>query len=171
MSNKACLITHKKIKTQWIKASLYGLSAYDDGNVAVLTGKQVLPAFEEHVSFSAVTSAGMSKHSLNLVLVASLPVMPQQGDGLYAFLLQATAVMVPLEFIVDLKTGYLIIRHSFITSSKSTVPAKAFIDTVNWFAPRISKAVTQIEQQGLSVKDARLMADYLLEDYCEALAV
>lgn len=170
MSNKACLLTLKKIKTQWTETSLSGLSAYDDGKVAVLTGTQVLPMVGKKASFSVVTSAGMSKQSLNLVFVASLPVMPKQSDGLYAFLLQATAVMAPLEFIVDLKTGYLVIRQSMVTCSKSTVPAKAFVDSVDWFAPRIFKAVKQIERQNVPAGDARQMSDDLSEDYFEALA-
>ena len=170
MSNKACLLTLKKIKTQWTESSLSGLSAYDDGAVAVLTGHQILSVVGQKASFTAVTSPGMTSRSLNLVFVASLPVMPVQSDGLYAFLLQATALMAPFEFVIDFKSGCLVIRQSMITSPKSSVPGKPFVDSVDWFAPRIFRAVKQIEQQVLSVTDARQMADFLSEDYFEVLA-
>ena len=170
MSNKACLLTLKKIKRQWIQSSLSGLSAYDDGTVAVLTGHQVLPVVGKKASFSAVASGGMTRRSLNLVFVASLPVMPAQSDGLYAFLLQASAVMAPFEFLVDFKSGHLLIRQSMIASPKSTVPGKSFVDSVDWFAPRVFRAVKQIEQQMLSVADARQMADFLSQAYFEVLA-
>ena len=170
MSNKACLLALKKIKAQWSKSPLSGLSAYDDGTVAVLTGHQVLPVVGEKALFTAVTSAGLSNHSLNLVFVASLPVIPVQNDVLYAFLQQASALMAPLELSVDFKSGYLLIRQSMIASPESTIPAKAFVDSVDWLAPRIFRAIKQIEQQGLSTSDARQMVDFLSQDYFEALA-
>ena len=78
--------------------------------------------------------------------------------------------MAPLEFIVDLESGSLLIRQGMLVNRKPSAPGQLFVDLVNWFSPRLTQGIQQIQTQNLPSSNARQMADYLSEEYFEAIA-
>ena len=158
------------IEQQWSALLPQNLSTSKAGSATLLTGKLSIPAIDDPINYTAIASHGVTDQSLNLVYLASVPGVQILSNGLYAFLLQATALMPPLEFIIDLQSDQLLVRQSQVVSRSYPIQSELFISATRQLIPQLLRCTHQISQQALETDDARQMADLLSESYLEVLA-
>ena len=158
------------IEQQWSSLSVQNLSISTVDSSVLVSGQQSFTIMDEAVTYTAIASHGMTDRSLNLIYIATIPGAQVLTNGLYAFLLQSTALMPPLEFIVDLQSDQLLIRQSQVVSRNYHIQSESFAIAAQWLIPKLIKAADQIAHQELQPADARKMADFLSESYFEELA-
>lgn len=171
MSNTAAYLpVIQTIEQQWSSLSVKKLTTSDTHSSFLLSGEQRLPASGDRINYTAIASHGMTDQSLTVIYIASIPEARTLTNSLYAFLLQASALMSPLEFIMDLQSDQLVIRQSQIINRQYALQSGSFIHACQWLIPHLTRALDQIARQQSSPADARHMADLLSESWFGELA-
>ncbi|UYM16847.1 hypothetical protein [Endozoicomonas euniceicola] len=121
------------------------------------------------VQFTAVLQQGLNPNSLSVIIDAQLPTPITLTPATQAFIQQTTAVLAPVALIINPEPVQLVIRQTKLISLNTKINSRAMLDTVQILAPLLHQACLQIEQQQLSSKEARMMADLLSEHWFEVI--
>ncbi|OED46565.1 hypothetical protein ACH42_03795 [Endozoicomonas sp. (ex Bugula neritina AB1)] len=159
----------KTIEQQWSSLAVKNLATSSIDSIVILNGQHLISSIDETINCTAIASHGMTDQSLTLIYITPIPGAQVLTDSLYAFLLQLTALLPPLEFIADLQSDQIVIRQSQIISRKHPIQSKSFIKASQWLIPLLTQSLDQITRQELHPNDTRKMADFLSETYFEAL--
>ncbi|MGI9278266.1 MAG: hypothetical protein ACR2PX_01355 [Endozoicomonas sp.] len=120
-----------------------------------------------------VLNEGLAKEASSHILMTTVLERPlvqiQDLAPLASFLHQLSMTLPLLSFQLDLDSRNILIRESFICARDLLPDVLEYLDTVSLILLKLDEPLRRLERGGISLSDARRMADYVSENCYEEM--
>lgn len=119
-----------------------------------------------------ILASGMMPGTCNVIMTA-LPGKPLKLEenirAIAAFLNRLSMLLSPVHFLLDLPSRQILIRQSLVCAMDVQPDPRLFIQSIQQTGDDLASALSRLELEQCSVRDARLMADFISESCYEAM--
>ena len=160
----------RELRKEWQALGLQSVALHETAECVIL--KAVIAPFSSSIKTAdihAAVTAGLAREnsshvSIGMVLCQSV-IVDEKLPVLCSFFHQCNVHLSPLSLIADLNDRVILLRCSLLVAGCSLL-SRHFMDISKRLAPLLQQGIRQLETNDYSIEEARLTADYLMENYC-----